>query len=447
MATLRGRALGVIAAVLLSLAAVPAIAQCGPMDVVFVVDNTASMTDVIAQVQQQVTVIASAVVQQSGGDYQLGLVACPLNEVDVYADMAPKNFQAFEDGVAKMATSSSCDEPAATDAGLDTVINQLKAAGHSGPAGQQNGDFNGQFRANATKIVIIITDARPAGFNCSFLAGRDDVHAHQMAVDASQKGIHIASIFVPTVSAQDFGFIPDIIPIMQDYAVTSDGEYFQTQPDASDLANAIGTIITTCGTANGLSNSSLVLDPNEVFLQNGESTDVSVTNYSPAPDGETTTYAATGLPADSSITFSDRAPDVGLTEAKTMHIAIGPDTTAGTYIVPVTASRPEGVANNYVMVFVDCVPPFLYGTADLGTQSKTVTSGASTTLSVVPNGNGPFRYQWYQGHTGSTAFPIAGATSASLTTGPINAPSDFWVRITNACGTRDSATATVTPTP
>ena len=82
---------------------------------------------------------------------------------------------------------------------------------------------------------------------------------------------------------------------------------------------------------------------------------------------------------------------------------------------------------------------------DLGTQSQTVTFGQKATLRVVPNGTIPYKYQWYQGHSGSTAFPIAGATSSSLLTPAITTPTEFWVRVTNACGSRDSATATVSP--
>src|SRR5438045_5127720 len=72
MATLRARALGVVAAVLLGVVlATPAHAQqCGPMDVTFIIDETGSMTDVINQVQTQVQKIADAVQVASGGDFQ-----------------------------------------------------------------------------------------------------------------------------------------------------------------------------------------------------------------------------------------------------------------------------------------------------------------------------------------------------------------------------------------
>ena len=82
---------------------------------------------------------------------------------------------------------------------------------------------------------------------------------------------------------------------------------------------------------------------------------------------------------------------------------------------------------------------------DLGTQTQSVAQGTRANLKVVPGGNGPFHYQWYQGHSGSTAFPIAGANGSTLQTPAIAAATEFWVRVTNACGSRDSATATVSP--
>ena len=79
--------------------------------------------------------------------------------------------------------------------------------------------------------------------------------------------------------------------------------------------------------------------------------------------------------------------------------------------------------------------------------AKNVSLGSTTKLSVIPGGNGPFKYQWYRGHSGSIASPIAGATKSEFTTPAINSPSEFWVRVKNACGSRDSATAVVKPNP
>ncbi|MBK5259938.1 MAG: hypothetical protein JJE51_10115, partial [Thermoanaerobaculia bacterium] len=95
---------------------------------------------------------------------------------------------------------------------------------------------------------------------------------------------------------------------------------------------------------------------------------------------------------------------------------------------------------------VECRAPFFLGTGSGQPQSQSVRRGTSARLKATPGGDGPFRYQWYRGYTGNTNFPIAGATSSELNTGAIENYSTYWVRVSNACGSRDSAVAVVTPT-
>ena len=61
------------------------------------------------------------------------------------------------------------------------------------------------------------------------------------------------------------------------------------------------------------------------------------------------------------------------------------------------------------------------------------------------NGSGPYSYQWYSGRRGNTRLPIAGATNATFTTPAVNDESNYWVRVSNACGTADSTTVNVAP--
>ncbi|HJQ38411.1 MAG TPA: hypothetical protein VKB93_14835 [Thermoanaerobaculia bacterium] len=88
-----------------------------------------------------------------------------------------------------------------------------------------------------------------------------------------------------------------------------------------------------------------------------------------------------------------------------------------------------------------CTPPSI-------TQqptSRTISSGAGTTLTVIAGGTTPFTYQWYLGTSGNVSQPISGATVSSLSVGPTTT-TNYWVRVSNACGSVDSATATVTVT-
>jgi len=75
----------------------------------------------------------------------------------------------------------------------------------------------------------------------------------------------------------------------------------------------------------------------------------------------------------------------------------------------------------------------------------TIASGGSRTLSVTATGTAPLSYQWYRGASGSTTNPISGATGPSVTVNPTSTTS-YWVRVSNACGTVNSSTATVTVT-
>ena len=432
---------------LVALIGAPAVyAQCGPMDVVFVIDNTGSMVDVISEVQNQVNVVADSVTRASNGNYQFGLVVAPANNVVVLLDLDPNNRDAFGTATGKMGVVGSCGEPAAWDDGIDTVLNALAAGRKTGGGnGTQTGTFStSKFRAGATKIVIVISDARPNHtVGCDYTPGSDDNFVLSLAAQASTNDIRLATVFVPTQSAQAFGFIPTIQAIMQQMADTSGGIYLETQPDASDLASVIQDIISNCGAGRGL-----IVNPTEVQLGNRENGNVTVTNYHPGKNPSSLVYPADGLPADSTVTFTRvTPPDVAGTDQRTMNIAIGPETTAGSYILNVHATDPatHRVQSNYVFVGVDCRPPMILSAPGNQPASATADSSGKASLKVVPFGSSDFKYQWYQGPSGSTYFPIAGATSATLTTPAVTAPTDFWVRVTNACGSIDSAAATVTP--
>ncbi|MGH2402405.1 MAG: hypothetical protein ACRDE6_06805, partial [Candidatus Limnocylindria bacterium] len=109
-------------------------------------------------------------------------------------------------------------------------------------AGQQNGDFDGVFRAAAVKIVILVTDALPGGFDDTFTAGVDDVNAHARALEAAGAGILISAIYVPTDGSDAAE-----AAIMMDYATTTGGAFIETNADGTGTANAIASIIENCG--------------------------------------------------------------------------------------------------------------------------------------------------------------------------------------------------------
>jgi hypothetical protein len=74
-------------------------------------------------------------------------------------------------------------------------------------------------------------------------------------------------------------------------------------------------------------------------------------------------------------------------------------------------------------------------------QGASIATGQSATTTVTAAGTN-LTYQWYQGSSGVTTAPVAGATSASLTVSP-SVPASYWVRVTSGCGSANSAAATV----
>ncbi len=407
---------------------------CGPMDVTFVIDNTGSMAAVNAEVQAQVAKIADAVVTASNNDYQFGLVALPRNDVVVHLDMSPGNRAALAEATKLLVNEGSCGLPASWDEGLNTVVNHLGP--RTGSNGQQLGTFNGTWRDNASKIIILITDTDPSGFQCDFEKNVHDVRALLRASQAVAQDIAITSIYVPTGGGSDPVAVREIL---QQVAGATGGVYKETLPDASDLSDVIVDVIEVCGQA-----SALRITPYEVALRNGETFDAFVTNFRPR-DFETLFYSSTGLPSDSTVTFDRQPPAIEGTDLQRMRITIGPDTPPGTYLVYARASHTNRARFDtvFLLVYVDCKPPAILGTSEPVTQI--VARGAPAAFSVVAFGSGGFTYQWYEGYTGMARQPIAGATARTLTVPAVNFATPYWVRVTSVCGTYDSLTAYAIP--
>jgi hypothetical protein len=75
-------------------------------------------------------------------------------------------------------------------------------------------------------------------------------------------------------------------------------------------------------------------------------------------------------------------------------------------------------------------------------KNQTITTGQTATLTVVATGTG-LNYQWYKGLTGDVSTPV-GTNSSSFTTPTLTTTTSYWVKVSNAGGSRNSATATVT---
>jgi alpha-tubulin suppressor-like RCC1 family protein len=75
--------------------------------------------------------------------------------------------------------------------------------------------------------------------------------------------------------------------------------------------------------------------------------------------------------------------------------------------------------------------------------ATSVAFGEITTLSVGVSSSAVVTYQWYQGASGDTSRPVAGATDATLRLSAFAATSSYWVRVSNAAGSVNSNSVAV----
>ncbi len=212
-------------------------AQCGAMDVAFVVDDTGSLGGALNSIKSELAQILDDIDRSSRGDYRLALVTFK-DDVNVRETFAAQNRTSIAAKIQELAAQGGGQLPEASDEALNTVINALPRTGRP-----QNIDFSTTFRPGAYKVIILITDAVPGGFNNEFITGVTDVRAHNFALQAVAKGIKVSAIYVPTFP----GDTPQIKPVMQDYATTTSGFYLETAQDGTGTATAIRTIIAGCG--------------------------------------------------------------------------------------------------------------------------------------------------------------------------------------------------------
>jgi hypothetical protein len=78
--------------------------------------------------------------------------------------------------------------------------------------------------------------------------------------------------------------------------------------------------------------------------------------------------------------------------------------------------------------------------------STSIASGGNANLSIATS-SANASIQWYQGNSGDISNPVDGAISSSFTTPALTTTTSYWARATNAAGTADSNSATVTVTP
>lgn len=131
-----------------------------------------------------------------------------------------------------------------------------------------------------------------------------------------------------------------------------------------------------------------------------------------------------------------------VTGATTSALTVSPTSTTSYWVRVANKPGPDGSIDSATATVTVNGPPSI--TTQPAGQS--VNPGQTATLSVVATGEG-LNYQWYEGSSPSETTPVAGATTASFTTPAINAPTSYWVKVSNLAGSANSETATITLNP
>ncbi len=162
----------------------------GAMDIAFIVDNTASMSSAIQNIQSELEEIVGDIEIASDNDYRLALVTPDTESFNVRLLFSALNGEAFADAVNSIETNHGAGIPESTDVCLNNILDT------------SNG-FTTDFRPGVKKVIIMITDALPSGGNDFFVedptltnTSSDEYHAHQYALQAQGEDIQIGAVAV-----------------------------------------------------------------------------------------------------------------------------------------------------------------------------------------------------------------------------------------------------------
>ncbi len=213
---------------------------CGPMDLVFVVDDTGSMSGAIANIKTDLAAIIVDANTASGGDLHLALTSFK-DTIQTDADLVSSE-AVVTAAIGALVATGGAGGPEASDVALDAVVN---GTGYDGDGNTCGDTFNSAaWRPGAVKIAIMLTDNRPGGCDDTYTAGVDDVNAAAVAGDASAADIRISAIY------NDTSPDPVVETVMNVYAATTGGKYINTPSDGTGTADVISKIIADCGSSS-----------------------------------------------------------------------------------------------------------------------------------------------------------------------------------------------------
>jgi uncharacterized membrane protein len=342
-------------------------AVCGAMDVVFLLDDTVSMGPAIENIKAQVNAILTDIEFASGNNYRLGLLTFKDN-VKVRVSLHPQNKAEFQTAIQQVTAEAGASPPEASSEALHTVLQNLR------DRPQQINSWVSDFRPEARRIVILITDTYPGGFDDSFTPGVDTAFLDHLASTAADKDIQCSTILIPESNL----IAPSLAALWQKFSADTFGIYRQARQDGSDVADSIRYILSQCGGPNGFY---FRLNDHRysATVSRGETRSVEMTLASFGRYSGNVTLGASGMPAGmqanftpSSVTLDGKNPVTA-----SLSIQVGSNVPFGLHDLTVTATAPGKVATATVRVSV-LAPEFGIITA----SSVSIGSGSSQAITV-----------------------------------------------------------------
>ena len=211
---------------------------CTPLDVALVIDDTGSMGSAIRNVRKGLGWIIRNGQRAAGGNLRIELITFK-DTIEVDVPFAPNNESRIRDGVHSLRATGGKGEPEASDEALRTAIQGLRENQRSD--GRQVGDAV-WFRPRAKKLIILVTDARPGGFDDKYTTA-DVRNARSVARTAAKAGVRISGIFTPTQAKN----LKTARAFVAGYARRTGGYFGQTDKDGAGTANAVRTAVALCG--------------------------------------------------------------------------------------------------------------------------------------------------------------------------------------------------------
>lgn len=216
--------------------------KCGQTDLVFAIDTTYSLSSTIYDIKVELEDILNRLDHLADGKLRLGLITFKdeifiEEDLNAYPDLEMKK-EIIHEKIYRIQAEGGGGGPEASDESLNTILQNLPANNRS-----QDIDFTGKFNAD-TKIIILITDNLPGGFDDRFKQGVDDKNAANRALDAADQGVLISAIYTPTSYFSNDEITENI---MRDYALITGGLYIKISSSGQGAAQAIMDIINACG--------------------------------------------------------------------------------------------------------------------------------------------------------------------------------------------------------